>query len=69
MMVSSPSERGLGVEGGKGRVQDGQLSHTALFQLLGWVVESFDKETTEQQRVKKNNLVHFEIFIPAAQET
>ena len=39
MVVSSLSEQGLGVEVGKGRVQAGQLNHTALFQLLGCMVE------------------------------
>lgn len=39
MMVSSLCEQGLGVEVGKGRLQVGQLNHTALFQLLGWMVE------------------------------
>lgn len=39
MMMSSFSEQGLGGEVGKGRVQDGQLNHTVLFQLLGWMVE------------------------------
>lgn len=48
-------------------MQAGQLNQ--LFQLLGWIVEIIDKETTGQQTVKKNNSVRFEIFIPTAQET